>query len=386
MIRACLIVFLASASVLWMSTLGYVLLLEVARFFRRRPRTALPDWPRIAVVVPTLNEEARIRDKIEDLRRTDYPAERVRWVIVDGGSGDRTAAVVGEEAAADRRLEFVRLPGTRGKADQVRSMLRRLGEEILVFTDADSRLHPGCLRALVGEILAGRNVALAAATVVPETLLAEEKLHWLFINRLWWLEGEVLSSSGLSGVCYALRRTAFLSLSGRAKAEDARLGAMACSRGMRVVLCREAQAEEIRVPSSGREFQSYRRRRGSCYLSELLRRSPGERCSPSWRLTRGVRIWQMTGLPWAAAAAFLSGAVLLLTQFRAYPAAAFMALALPASVYALSLKRKETHRPTFFGLIIVLARYAILLFLSLFGLEKDPPGQGPRGGEARRAA
>ncbi|MBM3296798.1 MAG: glycosyltransferase [Candidatus Aminicenantes bacterium] len=95
MIRACLIVFLASASVLWLSTLGYVLLLEVARFFRRRPRTALPDWPRIAVVVPTLNEEARIGDKIEDLRRTDYPAERVRWVIVDGGSGDRTAAVVG---------------------------------------------------------------------------------------------------------------------------------------------------------------------------------------------------------------------------------------------------------------------------------------------------
>lgn len=380
-----LVVFLAAAALVWLSTLGYVLSLHAVRFFRRRREGGgEASWPAIAVVVPTLNEESKIGAKLDDLRRSDYPSDRVRRVVVDGGSRDRTADIVRREAAADERLEFIRLPEARSKAEQVSSILHRLREEIVVFTDADSRLDPSCIRELVARVQESRAVALAAATVSPETQLSVEKLHWLFVNRLWWLEGEVLSCAGLSGVCYALRREHFLSLTPSARAEDMRLGAMACTAGKRVVLSRRARAVELRVPATSREFLDFRRRRGSCYLFELLRAPADVRRAWPWSLARAVRVWQMTGLPWLSAAAFFSGCLLLATRFYALPLAVLSCFALAAYTYALVLSREQPDAPSPPALAFVLAKYALLLAVSLFGLKKQPDRQGALGGEACR--
>jgi len=381
-----LVVFLAAAALGWLSSLGYLFILEAARAFRRTPPKREPaPWPPIAVVVPTLNEEETILAKLEDLRRSDYPARQIRCVIVDGGSSDRTAEIVLREAVGHERLELVRLPGALGKADQVRFILKCLKEDIIVFTDADSRLHPSCIRELVTEIAGRRGAALAAAAVVPKTPLPEERLHWMFLNRLWWLEGEVLSCSGLSGVCYALRRTSFLTLDAEARAEDIQLGAMAGAKGMKSVLARKARAVELRVPGTRGEFLDYRRRRGSCYLAELLRTPEGKLCSKAWSLARFVRIWQMTGLPWLLTTALLTGAGLLATRFRAYPLAVFAGFPLTAYIYGLALSRREVDAPSPAGLALALARYAGLLFLSLFHLRNNPGLQGPRGGRSRKA-
>ncbi|MBN2198646.1 MAG: glycosyltransferase [Candidatus Aminicenantes bacterium] len=380
MIVVWLAVFLAASALAWLSSLGYLFFLEGIRLFRRRPEREPAVWPAIAVVVPTLNEEEKIPAKLEDLRRCDYPADKIRLVVVDGGSSDRTAEIVLKEAGSGERLQLVPLPHARGKADQVRSVLERLTEDIVVFTDADSRLDPSCVRELVAEIAGGRAVSLAAAVVTPDTSLLEERIHWMFLNRLWWLEGEVLSCSGLSGVCYALKRTSFLTLDAEARAEDIRLGAMAGAKGMKAVLARKARAVELRVPGTKEEFLDFRRRRGSCYLAELLRTSKGKMRSKAWRLARSVRIWQMAGLPWALAAALLSGAVLLATRFRTCPPAVFAWFPLTAYLYALALSKREIPRASPFGLAIALVRYAALLFVSLFRLRKNPAGQGPRGG------
>jgi cellulose synthase/poly-beta-1,6-N-acetylglucosamine synthase-like glycosyltransferase len=378
-----LIVFLAAAGLVWLSTLGYVLSLSVLRLLLRRAEEGGEDsWPAIAVVVPTLNEQEKIGAKLEDLMRSDYPADRVRRVVVDAGSRDRTADIVRRIAASDERLEFIHLPEARSKAEQVRTVLHRLREDIVVFTDADSRLDPSCIRRLVAAIQGGRDVALAAAAVSPETRLSVERLHWLFVNSLWWLEGEVLSCAGLSGVCYALRRKHFLSLPPAARAEDMRLGAMACMSGKRVVLSRRARATELRVPATSREFLDYRRRRGSCYLSELLRAPAGDVRSRPWSLARSVRVWQMTVLPWLSSAALVSGGLLLATRFRPIPPAVFAGFALTAYAYALAVSRGHPGAPSPPALAFVLAKYAFLLVVSLFGLVKKPDGQGPRGGQS----
>ena len=54
--------------------------------------------PFITVVIPTLNEAGYLAQCIESLMRDPYPRDRLEVLIVDGGSTDRTLAIVGDLA------------------------------------------------------------------------------------------------------------------------------------------------------------------------------------------------------------------------------------------------------------------------------------------------
>ncbi len=78
---------------------------------------------RIAVVIPTLNEEARLGQRLRELRGHQV-------VVVDGGSADRTCEVARE---AGVRL----VQGERGRGLQLNAGARALEGEVLLFLHAD---------------------------------------------------------------------------------------------------------------------------------------------------------------------------------------------------------------------------------------------------------
>ena len=93
----------------------------------------------LAIVIPALNEAANLSRLLPALAR-DCPGAEV--VVVDGGSGDDTAAVV------------ARLPGpwllesARGRAVQMNHGAREAGGDTLLFLHADTRLPDGAARAI----------------------------------------------------------------------------------------------------------------------------------------------------------------------------------------------------------------------------------------------
>lgn len=94
---------------------------------------------RLAIVIPALNEAANLSRLLPDLARGCPGAD---IVVVDGGSGDDTAAVV------------ARLPGprllesARGRAVQMNHGARAAGGDTLLFLHADTRLPDGAARAI----------------------------------------------------------------------------------------------------------------------------------------------------------------------------------------------------------------------------------------------
>jgi cellulose synthase/poly-beta-1,6-N-acetylglucosamine synthase-like glycosyltransferase len=161
-----LAVFVTGMVLLWVSVFGYPLALAVIR--RRRaaepPAVALPD---VAIVVPTLNEEALIAAKLEDLARTDYPTERLTFVVVDGGSTDRTCAIVESAIERGQPVRLMRVPPPTAQADQVCRALATLPHDLVVLTDADTRLEPGCIRALVTELVRDPQLAVVGPRCGP---------------------------------------------------------------------------------------------------------------------------------------------------------------------------------------------------------------------------
>jgi rSAM/selenodomain-associated transferase 2 len=89
--------------------------------------------PALSIIVPVLNEEAGIVAALDAL--ADYRRHGHEVIVVDGGSGDRTAELV-------RPLADNVLTAPRGRAAQMNAGAARASGDILVFLHADTRLPP----------------------------------------------------------------------------------------------------------------------------------------------------------------------------------------------------------------------------------------------------
>lgn len=359
---------------LWCALFGYPLLLAaLGRRRRAAPAPAAP-LPRVAVVVPVLDEEAHIAGKLDDLRRTDYPPELITLRVVDGGSADRTPVILREAAAGDPRLSALFLEGRPGLGAQVAAALASVDEEIVVVTDADSRLDPSCIRRLVDALVADPRASVVGAAVRPETPLAEERLYWGVLNWLWHREGEAFGGAGVPGPAFALRRGAVPAPAAGVLNPDMNLAIGAAASGRRARLCPEARARELRVPRDYAGFLEFRRRRGRGYLRELL---PAHAGAPArWRFVRAVRLVNLRTLPALLPAAAAAGALAARSPDGHWvPGAAVGLLGASWLVAAFALRRDDEGAPGRGRWLLAAAVLPALLWVALLDLNlRRSPG------------
>ncbi len=375
------VLFICSFVLLWLSTFGYISILRLINFLKPRPSKSPDVNVHIAVVIPTLNEENIIVQKIQDIELGEYPKERLKVIVVDGGSTDRTVELVQEEITRGKKIELIHLSECRGKVAQVNHILMNREEDIFVFTDADSRLAPSCIRELVRTLMSDPGTALVGATVKPKSRLIEERIHWIFLNYIWWLEGEVLSSAGISGVCYAVNKKMIHSIDQNAIAEDIHLGLDVSARGYRVRICPSAIAYELRVPQTLREFVQFRRRRGASYINELMHFPIQTNPPLSWKLTRLVRLWQFSWISWLSLATIITACALLATHYWTYLLLPWIIVMLSAFLQIFLLLNHTEKRPGIWAMISASFRYSIFILISLLSLKKFPALLGPIGGK-----
>jgi glycosyltransferase involved in cell wall biosynthesis len=101
------------------------------------------DQPLVTIVLPSLNHGHFIRDAIDSVLAQDYPA--IELILMDGGSTDDTAAVVGEYGS---QVHFVS-ESDRGQADAINKGWRLGRGSILSWLCADDLLLPGAVSAVV---------------------------------------------------------------------------------------------------------------------------------------------------------------------------------------------------------------------------------------------
>ncbi len=113
----------------------------------RTSATDCQEEMRVAIVMPVLEEAARVQDAVDAAR-----AHCDELLVIDGGSTDRTA-----ELAADRGARVVTLPRA-GRGLQLRTgadLALRTGADVLLFLHADTRLPPAARSGLEEAVQAG---------------------------------------------------------------------------------------------------------------------------------------------------------------------------------------------------------------------------------------
>ena len=98
----------------------------------------MPNQPTLSIIVPTLNEAARISATLEAARSAAPDAE---FLVVDGGSSDATCTRARASGATV-------LEAPRGRGPQLCAAARCAGGEVLVFLHADTLLSPGAGREI----------------------------------------------------------------------------------------------------------------------------------------------------------------------------------------------------------------------------------------------
>jgi succinoglycan biosynthesis protein ExoA len=134
--------------------------------------------PFVSVVIPVYNEEQYIKACLASVLDQDFPADRYEVIVADGGSTDRTRAIVESIAAGHPNVRIMDNPGRTQASGLNRAILASRGEviarqdghaewardhlrtsvELLLATGAD---NVGGRQDGVGESVNGRAIACA---------------------------------------------------------------------------------------------------------------------------------------------------------------------------------------------------------------------------------
>lgn len=108
----------------------------------------------LAIVVPAKDEEATIGELLDRIAHVRVPGYRLRTIVVDDGSADRT-----EEISCEQGATVIHHPENRGLGAAVRTGLRIAVEsdaDVIAYLDADLEYYPEDIPRLVEPILAER--------------------------------------------------------------------------------------------------------------------------------------------------------------------------------------------------------------------------------------
>jgi len=119
----------------------------------RPPEAATQDDAAVAVLIPARNEEANIGACLACVLATQ--GVRLEVMVLDDESTDRTVEIVREIAAHDGRVQLLTAPplptGWNGKQHACWMLAQASRAPVMLFLDADVRLHPDAIARCVGE-------------------------------------------------------------------------------------------------------------------------------------------------------------------------------------------------------------------------------------------
>jgi Glycosyl transferase family 2 len=185
---------------------GYpAVLYVVARLFGKPVRRE-GITPRVSFVIAARNEAARIRSKIENTLALEYPRERMEIIVASDCSDDATHDIVREYAG--RGVRLVAAPERRGKEFAQSLAIEASAGEVLVFSDASTRLEANGVRNIVQNFA---DPGIGCVSSVDRVLGADgqpsgEGAYVRYEMLLRSLESRVGSVVGLSGSFFAARR------------------------------------------------------------------------------------------------------------------------------------------------------------------------------------
>ncbi|MGH9754062.1 MAG: glycosyltransferase family 2 protein [Blastocatellia bacterium] len=211
------LIFIVTVTLILFVYLGYPALMFVISRLSPRPVVRADIQPRVSLIIAARNEERDIAAKLGNALTLDYPEDLLQIIVASDCSDDGTDEIV--RGFADRGVILSRQNARDGKTRaQHRATLISNGD-ILVFSDATTKLEPDALRKLL-RAFADPSVGCVAGRLVYSLGRSGEssvvgkgcRSYWDYERLLKSWESDANSLIGVSGCFYAVRRSCYAQL------------------------------------------------------------------------------------------------------------------------------------------------------------------------------
>ncbi len=246
------ILFWLSLTLVFYTYFGYAILLfatvRIKRLLTRKASPTLPEesrLPDVTLLICAYNEEDVVEMKMENIRNTDYPKDRLHVVWATDGSTDRTNELLGNYPEV--RIMFK--PERRGKTAAMNRAMTGIDTDIIIMTDANTITNPGAIKEIV-RLFQDPSVGCVAgekrvkARVEGLTASEGEGLYWKYESTLKKWDYELYSAMGAAGELCAIRKSSFTEIPEDTLLDDFILSMNIVGDGLRIAYAPEAYAME----------------------------------------------------------------------------------------------------------------------------------------------
>lgn len=215
----------------------YVFYLMSYAILKLREHPACPTvrekyQPFITVVVPTYNEEDKIRQKLENLIDQDYPLDKMEVLVVDA-STDNTPLIVMEYSQKYPNIRVLKEEKRRGLASALNFAYSQARGEVVIKSDCDILLARDSIKRIVSHFSDPSIGAVSGKQKLLTKNQQEEGYRNLVdIKRI--VENHI-DSVYLMEPFSAFRRNLIEAIDPKSVADDAELGIKIRRKGYRVI-------------------------------------------------------------------------------------------------------------------------------------------------------
>jgi len=213
------VIFWISLLLIFHAYFGYPLSLSFFRNFRRHTVMKSTFEPYVTMIITACNEERRIKEKLENTIKLDYPPERLQVIVASDGSSDETNSIV--KSYAQCGVTLLAFPERRGKENAQKDAVLHATGEVLIFSDVATRLDSNSLRTIVDNF-ADPSVGCVSSVDKVIDRYGKPCGEGFYVTYEMWLrdlESQVNSLVGLSGSFFAARSEVCRDFSGEMQSD-----------------------------------------------------------------------------------------------------------------------------------------------------------------------
>ena len=255
------ITFWLSLIIVFYTYLGYgivlYLLVKIKELFSKQKTKALPakeNLPEVTLFITAFNEEAVVKDKMDNCLALDYPNDKLKIVWVTDGSNDNT----NELLKAYPKVTVLFQPERQGKTAALNRGMRFISSPIVIFTDANTMINREAIMEIANEFSDSKVGCVAG----EKRIAAKEKdgaagggegIYWKYESTLKALDSRLYSAVGAAGELFAIRKELFEEMERDTLLDDFILSLRIAQKGYKIAYCDKAYAIESASASMNEE-------------------------------------------------------------------------------------------------------------------------------------
>ena len=172
---------------------------------------SVEDWPQVSILVPMRNEANNVEGLLKSLLKLDYPKEKVEILIGEDRSTDDTPNLLKKYIQSDTRITVIDITEDRhnlkAKANVIGQLIPHSTSDYYFITDADVRVPPGWLKALLKDDPEKAGVIGGTTVVTVRNFWSGlQQVDWLFAQGMLYVAGKQFEVVAVSGTNMMITR------------------------------------------------------------------------------------------------------------------------------------------------------------------------------------